>query len=119
MGLDFDNGDGKADVQSEEQGKRSREAFEAWKKARGFGTDWRDEDIRDEETMEESAEDRGRKKERRETFDAWKKGVVPPLKAEEEVRGIRDEEVGSVGLSFIRKPGEGEVPRTLEEVAGT
>lgn len=116
MGLDFDNGDGKADVQSEEQGKRNRETFEVWKKARGFGTDWRDEDIRVDETVEE----RGRKRERRETFDAWKKGVVQPLKAEEEeVRGRGDEEVGSVGLNFIRKPGEGEVPRTLEEVAGT
>ncbi|PMD60903.1 uncharacterized protein K444DRAFT_383309 [Hyaloscypha bicolor E] len=78
VGLDFDNGDGKADVQSEEQGKRNRETFEVWKKARGFGTDWRDEDIRVDETVEE----RGRKRERRETFDAWKKGVVQPLKAE-------------------------------------
>jgi hypothetical protein len=120
VGLDFDNGDGKAEVQSEEQGKKNREAFEAWQKARGFGTDWRDEDIRVDETVEESAEDRGRKRERRETFDAWKKGVVQPLKAgEEEVRGRGDEEVGSVGLSFIRKPGEGEVPGTLEEVAET
>jgi hypothetical protein len=115
VGLDFDNGDDKAEVQSEEQGKRNREAFEAWKNARGFGTDWRDE-----EPVEESAEDRRRKRERRETFDAWKRGVVPPSKAEEEeVRGRGDEEVGSVGLSFIRKPGEGEVPRTLEEVTGT
>jgi hypothetical protein len=102
VGLDFDNG--KANVQSKEQGKKNREAFEAWKKARGFGTDWRDEDIRDEETVEESAEDRGRKRERRETFDAWKKGVVPPLKPEEEeFRGMGDKDVGSVGVELYTK----------------
>ena len=104
MGLDLDNGDGKADVQSKEQGKKNREAFEAWKEARGFGTDWRDEDIRDEEPVEESAEDRGRKRERRETFDAWKKGVVPPLKAEEEeFRGMGDKDVGRVGVELYTK----------------
>lgn len=96
-------------MQSKEQGKKNREAFEAWKNARGFGTDWRDEDIRDEdirdeETVEESAEDRGRKRERRETFDAWKKGVVPPLKAEEEeFRGMGDKDVGSVGVELYTK----------------
>ncbi|KAH8779637.1 hypothetical protein BGZ57DRAFT_926959 [Hyaloscypha finlandica] len=104
VGLDLDNGDGKVGVQSKEQGKKNREAFEAWKNAQGFGTDWRDEDIRDEETVEESADDRGRKRERRETFDAWKKGVVPPLKAEEEeFKGMGDKDVGSVGVELYTK----------------
>lgn len=70
-------------VQSEDQGRQNREKFEDWKRS-VFSIDTsvggRDGDIR-----EEDVEDMGMKRERRETFDAWKKGVVPPLKGEQSI----------------------------------
>jgi hypothetical protein len=73
------NGEG---IQSIEAGRRNREAFEKWKRNRGFGAGWSEEvgAVKREETIQENPQDTGRKMERRKTYEAWKKGVVPPLK---------------------------------------
>jgi hypothetical protein len=143
-GLEFGNfdnvGGGVHPVQSEDQEKRNREAFERWKRMRGFGAGWMEESLRVEEGVvdEEGVRVRGMKRERRETFDAWKRGTVPSVKAEEGLgdrRGsiekdkdfevgrradhrLGSEVVGDVGLSFIRKPEEEEISGKYEEVEG-
>ncbi len=93
MDLDIEgNGEG---IQSMEAGRRNREAFEQWKMNRGFGARWAEEvnPIKREETIQESSQDTGRKIERRKTYEAWKTGVVPPLKENEKRDSIgRDED---------------------------
>jgi hypothetical protein len=135
VGLNIEDGN---DVLSEDQGKRNRETFERWKRMRGFGAGWMEESVRNEEVQieGEGVRDRGKKRERRETFDAWKMGFVPPIKnGEPEVRtrqdsigrdedfdartvgeSVRNEGVGGVGLSFIRKSVEEEVPHTFDDL---
>ncbi len=93
MNLDIEgNGEG---IQSMEAGRRNREAFERWKRNRGFGARPSvevDADKR-EETIKESSNDTGGRIERRKTYEAWKKGVVPPLKGNEKRDSIgRDED---------------------------
>ncbi|KAN0119398.1 hypothetical protein V8E51_001606 [Hyaloscypha variabilis] len=125
LGLD-DVGQGEGEgVQSFEVGRRNREHFEAWKRKRGF-VDLEREGVVLEEPGEGGA---GRGRERRETFDAWKSGVVPPLKGEGEVCGRAESEGsegsemglgtkirGGVGLSFGMRGGEEvEVPRNGDD----
>lgn len=108
-------------------GRRRREGFEAWKARRGLGGglplgEQRQGGERHGDTdaltralggvMNRGVIERrldegvnggadGERRERRETFDAWKSGVVPPLREEEEgERGGRGVS-GGVGLSFI------------------
>ena len=80
MDLDIErNGEG---IQSMEAGRRNREAFEKWKRNKGFGARWSEdvEAVKRGKTKQESPQGTGRKLERRKTYEAWKKGVVPPLK---------------------------------------
>ena len=70
MDLDIEgNGEG---IQSIEAGRRNREAFEKWKRNRGFGAGWSEEvgAVKREETIQESPQDTGRKMERRKTYEA-------------------------------------------------
>lgn len=93
MDLDIE-GNGER-IQSMEAGRRNREAFEKWKRNRGFGARWAEEvnPIKREETIQESSQDTGRRMERRKTYEAWKTGVVPPLKENEKRDSIgRDED---------------------------
>lgn len=85
MDLDIEgNGEG---IQSMEAGRRNREAFENWKRNRGFDAGKR------EETIQESSQGTGGTMERRKTYEAWKKGVVPPLKENDKRDSIgRDED---------------------------
>jgi hypothetical protein len=91
------NGEG---IQSMEAGRRNREAFEKWKRNRRFGARWSEEvDAgKREETIQESSQDTGRKMERRKTYEAWKKGVVPPLKNEKRDSIGRDEDFEVAGM---------------------
>jgi hypothetical protein len=86
------NGEG---IQSMDAGRKNRETVEKWKRNRGFGAGWVEEvnSIKREETTQESSQDMGGRIERRQTYEAWKKGVVPPLKENEKRDSIgRDED---------------------------
>ncbi|PMD33292.1 hypothetical protein L207DRAFT_169201 [Hyaloscypha variabilis F] len=117
VGLGLDNvgeGDGEG-VQSFEVGRRNREVFEEWKRRRGF-VDFERGGVVLEEPGEGEGSDGTGRRERRETFDAWKRGVVPPLKGEGEVGGraesggsereLGTRVLGGVGLSFRMRDGE-------------
>ena len=80
--MDLDIEGNREGIQSMEAGRRNREAFETWKRNRGFGARWLEdaEAVKREETIQGRSQDTGRKMERRKTYEAWKKGVVPPLK---------------------------------------
>lgn len=128
MDLDIEgNGEG---IQSMEAGRKHREAFEKWKRNRGFGAGWVEVNpIKREETIQESSQDTGRRMERRKTYEAWKKGVVPPLNENEkrdnigrdedfEVAEMPDSGVQSEGFSLVRTMSEDEAPRRFGEVEG-
>ena len=103
--MDLNNEENGEEIQSMEAGRRNREVFEQWKRNRGFGAGWSEEvDAgKREETIQESSQDTGRRMDRRETYEAWKKGVVPPLKENEERDSVgRDED-----FEVAKMPGSG------------